>query len=411
MKDRKWVLGCLMSLFLTVACGSTEPPEGAESERFELRVSLYPWVPNAESLVKWIEADFESRHRDIDLVIRPLRRSEEEEGNPEYIGDLAYEIDKAVDALTKDIPDSQHLVEIDTMILGSLIEQGAVSPFGIPDVNFHPAAIDAVTWKGTVYGVPHWTCGYFVISENESIRRAGNVDELLSTLEFMGTERVDLVGDLDGSWDSVMVYLDAFRDTYPDRDMTKEVSKTDLDPIVAASLRAIGESCSREGQSFCGTDGVDLFASGGADALIGYSERLNSIFAKAGKTLSDLHLASAALGGGDEPTLFTDALVLSPRCSTTACRIASQKFAAYYVSNEVFEVLLMGGDTGTPSIPRYLLPSTTSSFDFGKVANDPLYRELKVEIVGARPYPNSGVPEARDKGIIRKRVKQALAGC
>jgi thiamine pyridinylase len=80
-----------------------------------------------------------------------------------------------------------------------------------------------------------------------------------------------------------------------------------------------------------------LFAPGNSDALIGYSERLNPILSHAGRTVGELDIASATLGEGDEPTLFTDALVMSPRCSSERCRKAAKKFAAYYVSDEVFE--------------------------------------------------------------------------
>ena len=405
MTHKKCILGLVIILIATAACNTKDQPDEPR-ERFQLRVSLYPWVPEAESLVRWIEADFESKNAHVDLVVRSLEKSHD--WKPEYVGDLAYEIDKSVAALTTEGTDSQHLVEVDTMILGALVERGAVATFGIANPDFLPAAAEAVTWEGESYGVPHWTCGYFVIAEDSAIRSAENLHDLLSILKSAATNRVDLVGALDGSWDSVMVYLDAFRDTYPGRDMEEALSQAELDPAVAASFRSIGAACSKDGKNHCGSDGVDFFATGNADALIGYSERLNPILAHAENKVTELHIASATLGSGDEPTLFTDALVMSPNCSTTQCREAAQKFASYYVSDEVFEVVLMTLDAGSSAPPRYLLPSTTTAFDFGKVAADRLYKELKTEIEGAKPYPNYGVPEAGERGEIREKLKGAL---
>ncbi|MCY4028848.1 MAG: extracellular solute-binding protein [Acidobacteria bacterium] len=369
-------------------------------------MALYPWVPDAASLVEWIEADFESKNPDIDLVVRSPEQSN--------VVDLAYDYDETAAALIGNGPDSQHLVEVDTVILDRLIAAGAVQPFQVGgSVSFLPAALEAVTWEGTVYGVPHWTCGYFVISRMQGVRQAGTVAELLSALEAAGTNAVDLVGDLDGSWNSIVVYLDAFRDTYPGESMLDALAADELESTVRDGLARVGHACTVAGRNYCGGEGdddeyVEMFAQGDADALIGYSERLHPILDEGGGAQGNLYVASATLGQGDQPMLFTDALVLSQNCSTDRCRDAASEFAAYYVSDEVFEVVLMSLDVGESAVPRYLLPSTTSAFGFGKVGSDPLYRQLWQEVDGAVSTPNRGIPEARDAGVIRADLKQAL---
>ena len=373
----------------------------AQEEPFRLKVALYPWVPDAESLVEWIEADFESKNPDVDLMVRPLERTDDV--------DLAYDYDKTAAALTGDGPDSQHLIEVDTVILDKLINAGAVQPFEVGGgVSFLPAALEAVTWGGSVYGVPHWTCGYFVMSRLEGVRQAETLAELLSVFETESTSAVDLVGDLDGSWDSIVVYLDAFRDTYPEGSMMEALAMKELESSIRDGLVRLGQACTAAGQNYCGGDYVEMFARGDADALIGYSERLHTILDGGGGTQGNLYVASATLGQGDQPMLFTDALVLSQNCSTERCRDAASAFAAYYVSDEVFEVVLMSLDVGESAVPRYLLPSTTSAFGFGTVSTDPLYRQLRREVEGAVSTPNRGVPEARDAGVIRTKLTQAL---
>ncbi|WP_428267505.1 hypothetical protein [Haliangium sp.] len=380
-------------------------PDAATPDKVQLRVSLYPWVPEADSLASWIEQDFETQHPEIDLVVRTMERSYD--WLPGYVSDLAYEIDQTVAALTQEGDDSQDLIEVDTMILGALIERNAVAPFALSEPSFLPSAQEAVSQDGETWGVPHWTCGYFVISEDAGVREANDLTALLDRLADAGTERADIVGDIDGSWDAVMVYLDAFIDSYGDGDVQAALAAETLDPMVDSALRALGTSCAQDGEAMCGSDGVEKFATGGADALIGYSERLHPILATEGRTVANLHIASAPLGSGSHPMLFTDALVLSPRCSSERCQEAARAFASYYVSDRVFEVVLMGLDTDT-SVARYLLPSTTTAFDTDAVAADPYYRQLEEEIQGARAYPTSGVPEARERGAIQAQVKTAL---
>jgi thiamine pyridinylase len=383
------------------------PRPEAAGGKIELRVSLFPWVPEPDSLMHWIERDFEDLHPEIDLVVRGADRSQDWV-RTQYRGDLAYEIDRTVAALTTHSADFQHLVEIDAMILGTLVQRGAIVPFQVSNRQFLPFAAEAVTWGDTIYGVPHWTCGYFVISENAAVRNARTVDELARVLAAQNTPRPDLLADLDGSWDAVMVYLDAYRDTYPDSSLFEALQREDVNTAVAASLRTVGGACSSPTGSLCGTDSVPLFSRGQVDALVGYSERLNKIFSDPQRTVGKLHLASAPLGNGDRPTLFTDALVMSPQCASQACRRAAQIFAEYYTSDRVFEVLMMSRDVGGRAPPRYLLPSTSTAFQTAAVAADSLYRQLWAEIADARPFPNFGVPEARARGTIRSAVRQAL---
>ena len=96
----------VLSLF---ACLISLPASGWAApapKRFQLRVSLYPWIPNPTSFFQWIEADFEAKYPDIDLVVRSLQKSF-------GLADLAYEPDQTAAALTDERnPDFQHLVEL-----------------------------------------------------------------------------------------------------------------------------------------------------------------------------------------------------------------------------------------------------------------------------------------------------------
>jgi thiamine pyridinylase len=382
-------------------------PTAASDElrtRVPLRVSLYPWIPEPEAFFAWVKSDFEAKNPDIELVVRALEKSFDWE--PGFVADLAYETDKAIAALNDPSdPDAQDLVEIDTLTLGTLARSHAIVPFRTRGQDFLLAADEAVRWQNQSFGVPHWTCGYFIISEDPAIQRARNARELVATLEAEHTDRVDLAGTMDGSWDSISVYLDALHDTFPNRDTQAALTQPQLDPVVLGQLETLRPACTKDGVNYCGGDAVDLFATGGADALFGFSERLNPILAHPDKTVGTLHIASATLGGGDQPLAFVDALVKSPQCTSQRCRDAAQRFADYYVSDRTFEASMMDTPSG---VPRYLLPSTSSSLEFGRVGRDRLYGELKREIKRAHALPNSGVPEARAAGTIRPQVQAAL---
>jgi thiamine pyridinylase len=367
-----------------------------------LRVTLFSWIPERASFASWIERDFEARNPDIDLIVRDPNKAD---AGP----DLAYDYEKTVEALTKDGEDAQDLIEVDTMILGYLHEQRAIAPLEVK-ASYLDFAQRAVTINGHVVGVPHWTCGYFVISEAD-LHKAADREQLLAILKALKNDSVTLVGDLDGSWDSIMVYLDTLRDSDPATNLETALTATTIDTNARMNLEAIGAACMKDGKSMCADAdaAVSVFAQGKASGLVGYSERLHPILTTADVKVdrAKLHIASAILGNGNHPMLFTDALVQSPRC-TGSCLDAARRFAAYYVSDETFETALMSRDTDPSAVPRYLLPSTTTAFETTQVAHDRLYQELKTTIRDAVPFPTSGVPAARKAGLIRKQVKTAL---
>jgi thiamine pyridinylase len=383
------------------ACTASSPDP--EPERFQLKVSLYPYIPEVEAFFSWIESDFEAKNPDIDLVVRALEKSYE--GEAGYVADLAYETDKAMLALTDAAGDDfQHLVEIDALTLGTLAQNNAIAPFRVEGLEFLAAADEAVTWSGQHFGVPHWTCGNFIITEDPAIRDVRNVDELVAALERASAGRIPLAGDMDGSWGAISTYLDVFMDTYPQLDKQAALAQP-LDATIMGHLQKLRSVCIKDDVNHCAEDAVELLATGEAAALFGFSERLNPVLQHPDRKVGELHVSTATIGGGNTPAAFVDALVKSRTCTTEPCSSAAQRFADYYVSDATFETSLMTTPSG---VPRYLLPSTTSAFDVGRVGQDRLYQELQEEATGAAALPNSGVPEARTAGTIRPQVQAAL---
>jgi thiamine pyridinylase len=200
-------------------------------------------------------------------------------------------------------------------------------------------------------------------------------------------------------------------DTYPQKTAADALKDRALDGRVLRSLGHLKSACNSGGKSYCNASMAEEFGRGEVSAIVGYSERLNAALKQQGAKAESVHISAAPLGEGSEPFLFTDALVLSRHCDAAQCREAAKRFAEYYTSDRVFEVALMALDTAGTPVPRYLLPSRTGAFAVGKVAADPIYRQLRSAVDNAKPYPNSGVPEARSSGLMRIRVNEALGNC
>jgi thiamine pyridinylase len=406
---------CTASLLLAGCATRTEPPAAVSApasagpaESFVLRVSLFPWIPENASFATWIETEFEKENPGIDLVIRPMAKAETE------AGDLSYDYDLTAAAL-KDMASADHqdLVEVDTIILGKLKEAGAIQPVSIAPGDYYDFAVQAVTIDGQVYGVPHWSCGYFIITTDDSVASARTGEQLRVALAALGTASPDLGGDVIGSWGSVVSYADAFVDSYPHGDLAAALRAPTLDGGVATSLAAVGAACDSSGTGLCNRDDDDLvrqFGAGGLDALIGYSERLNILFSNPDnqKPRDRIRITPAPLGWGKNAFFFTDALVRSSACTSAQCQDATRKFSVFYSSARIMAQSMMAADKGPGAAPRYLLSASRGAMRQDAVARDPIYRQLSPLLATALPYPNQGIPEARTTGAIRKHVDALL---
>ena len=398
---------CILAIVFVAGCSSIGP-NLSKPQPFELRVSLYPWIPDEDTFADWIESTFEKRNPDIDLVIRPMTISRDDSIDL----DLSYDIDESVEALNfKDIADRQHLVEIDTMILSKLVDEQVIQPFEVSRSDYFNFAESAVTVNNTVYGVPHWTCGFFVMTTHQSVASANDAIELRDSLEALGTAYPDLGGYIEGSWNSVVVYLDAMLDSDPTLDPQDVVDDTKIDNAVLPYLQAFGDACTDENATYCNVyrKMEPVFANGELDALIGYSEALNGAIASNNPNfdISKVKIVPAPIGGGKSAFLFTDALVLSSKCVTDRCKNAARRFAEFYVSDEILSAAMLGFDSYM-KLPRYLLPATRGALAVKQVAADPIYSQLVSIMDNALPYPNKGVPEAREANALRPLIKQLI---
>ncbi len=389
---------------LAVLLISAGPVSAAQTR---LRVALFPYIPDAAgdhyaSLLQRIEVDFERANPGIDLILRPLNRSED-----------FYDIAFVKSLLTGTNREPVHdVIEVDTVILGDLVSQGLLSPWPSQarDADWFPVAERAVLLNETVYGVPHLLCGFFIFGRAESVTKAQSVEELIAALDSLGGPGPHLAGDFLGSWEMTAAYLDAWVDTYPD-DAPAAALAHPADAAVVEGLRNLLQRCSRGNSNPCLTgeyhdndSAPEAFARGRADTLFGYSEGLHAVLS-AKDPPSNISVESAPLGHGNHPLLFTDALTIRDRVSPDVAAAALQ-FAKYLNSPATQEMLLFGLESPKPSVPTYLLPATRSAFKAPRLHDDPFYRVFRKAILRGSPFPNVGVAATRKR--LRDEVLQGV---
>jgi thiamine pyridinylase len=381
-----------------------------------LRVRLYPYIPDPagdqlKAMAQRIEAEFEQAHPEVDLVV-----------NPSCFVDDGYSPTAVAEALGEEGTECPlELVETDMMLLGELVATGVLRPWrDLPEVDWHPAALDASTYDGEIYGVPRWLCGHFVFSRDAAVEGAGTVAELAAALDDLQTARPDMAGNLLGSWNLPSLYLDAWADTHGAEGVASALTTTMYDTITLDALSTFSSTCESGGANPCVDGTYDLaenfdlpaqrFAAAEVDATFGYSERLHTIRKSlpAGASPADIRISSAPLGAGSVPMLFTDSFIVGAKC-TDGCAAAADAFVGYMTSASTYEWIMMSEDAPTEGrVPRYLMSASLDAYASPGVRQDPFYPTIDALTRRGESFPNSGVLGVKDE--MTQDILAALTG-
>jgi thiamine pyridinylase len=385
-------------------CPPPTPPSAASSVdsagkpgRTKLSVALVPWIPDAAgddfaSLRRMLEEGFESQHAAIDLELR-LIKSDDSYHNPTRLaGWLA--------------SGRYDLVEIDSVLLGDLIDADVLEPWpSVPERDYLAAARSGSTeidrsGKPVWWGVPHLTCGFFLVTRSEKLHAASNIVGLVKAARESGKP---LLGSFTSSWDLPALYLDARVDNGLDATNLPALSNAVNPPLhadSAAALEQLAELCRRGDKNPCvdGTydeareDPAEELVKGSAIGYWGYSERLHrtvTLMKAEGAPVEGLRVSTIPLGTSATPLLFTDAFVRRKGCSGDAvCNAAAAAWAEFITRDDVVRDLLISKDAGPNAVPRYLLPATSSAFKAEPIAKDAIYAELRPLAQSGRSFPS-----------------------
>jgi thiamine pyridinylase len=389
-----------LALTSATGCGDNQgpvmPPDAGEppAQPFALRAVVYPYIPNGPDdtearLATRLERDFEDEYPDIDVDIHLSWDTD------------PYEYDDLERWLTSADPsEAMHVVEVDALILGDLVDRGLVAEWpALPHAgDFSAAARDTVTLDGKIHGVPHWLCGHMVISRDPAIAGAGTASALLDALAAGGPDVAGVSGTYLGTWNPVSLYTDAWADANGADDLAASYAGP-LDADILSDMRAVAQTCATGGANPCLGEEFDedfdaparAFVEGEYQATFGYSERLHYIV-NAGVEPDDLHLGSISFGAGSTPVLFADAFVVRKDC-TGECWAAAHAFIEHATAVDTFRWMLMSEDSPGDA-PRYLIPARDSVFQDPAIAADPLYSQIQAAMEGGAAFPSRGFPVA-----------------
>ncbi|WP_394824749.1 hypothetical protein [Pendulispora albinea] len=403
------------------ACGaappsSGEPPlSGAESTdatsqaatgKRQLKVALFPYLPadvdgkaGLARLRDMLEAKFEEQNPRIDLKLADF-----DPDAPEFY-------DKA--GLAGWLRNGTYdVIEIDTLMLGEVASE--LAEWSSPArFDWHPAGREAITYRGRTYGVPHLLCGHFVYTRDPNVVKARNVMDFADRLKAMPKPAAKLGARFRGSFNLPSFFLDAYEDGHPGASLDGLIARPEFpDQQLVNGLGALVRTCAVGGTNPClddsypdATVAMDDFAIERTGAYIGYSESLHRILMKR-KDTAPIYVASAPMGAGSYPLLFTDALVRRKACNG-ACARDAQTFADFLDAPATMELLMMGDDLES-GVARYLLPATKSAFKAPRVAANATYRELERAIRVGEPLPNHDFYDHVVDGTRSKAMLEAL---
>ena len=381
------VAAIFLSIQLT-ACSTLSLEE--HSQRRTLKVILYPFVPEKNSLFYVIEQEFEKAHPLIDL---------------QYV-DLAsnYYDTNSANAITNTEAD---VYEVDSVFLVDLVKGGRLQP--LPDrlipINgqFVHVAEQASQYDGIWYGVPHWICTNFLFfQKGDSLRDARSFADIEKMIGSHHNRGKGLLVDVKGKSTIGELYLDALIDNFGSLEKaTPYLSKDTINQEAETTLERAVLLCD---QGYCRDDDYHettgfyarRFARNDGRALVGYSERLFYVLDERlnscrkdgeneqecvdpkGVDFIELPLSAS----GSHPFAWVDTFAIAKTCNGQ-CLDDATAFLTFVTSKEQVKQSLL---PAWHSAPRYLMPAHVALYNDNDLLKEaPLYSRMLSSLQKAIP--------------------------
>lgn len=405
----------LAAALLWSACASTAPrpaappmPQSAAQEKTAaaqtapVTAVLFGYIPDAandnfvaltQNLTQQFEADYEIP---VQITIDPNL-------------DL-YDLSAGgeLNTLLGDGPGAVDVVEVDTLLLGALVANNWVQPVKVQIPGILPSALTAASVDGQVYGMPTYVCSNVIYAYDSDLTSVGDGAALLTFLSSLSSG-TPLVGNYSGSWTLPSTYLDAWADTNGTAGFAGAYVPP-VDTVTMTPFRPLVQSCASvtlnpclDGTYASGTGAETAFATGSANGFVGYTERLFYILTTSPQLQPSL--ISAPLGGGSNPVMFVDALVVNPNC-TEYCLYNATAFIQFMSQITTRNLIAFSQDAPSGTFPRYLLQANSDFYTGSLAEQDPYYPQFWSFLQNAVPFPNQGFPQ--DRLLLGPAVKAAL---
>jgi thiamine pyridinylase len=341
-----------------------------------LRVSLYPYIPEADAAALVLTRDFERAHPDVRVEIgfnRHYYSADPAEKGVLYEDTDVHEIDGI---FFRDFVDAHRLHALPAEFVGGV---GKIVP----------VAAASGTWQGVVFAVPHWLCSDFLMYRAD-VPALGGARTLADVEQALRPSRgllMDMAGD--GALGELYLAGAPSIEAAPDRVFLDRMRR-----ILALEPAGFGRSADYDAR---GSFYARQFARRAGAAFVGYSEMLHDVLEETAtscrieeKCLTADEIRVAAwpfLDVASQPPVWVDMFGIDARVHGAALADA-EDFIRFVTSHETYRRLLIP-EAGAP--PRYLLPARDDVYQDRDVLNAaPLYTDLRRIIdggvVGSAPH-------------------------
>ena len=396
----------------------------------ELRATIYPWIPDLaddklQTLISWIETVFETEYPEIDLKV----------SSPDFD---VYDLNDLKNHLTND-PTAPHVVEIDTILLGEIVDEGLISPinpetYGLNTPGAYlPFTLEAVHYNGNYYAVPTFICGSYLMGINvgeitetcpiqSGVTAYTNLNSTLNQCKqdlLILPRTMTLSGNFRGSWTLPTTYIDAYIDQYGANTVYEAInSDIGAETDVIAAMRSFIEYCQASDNNKCFDDtyadetALVKAVVDNKETITGYSysELIGTFLQHAINEDIDIdvyNVIAPPLGPGNNFLMYTDAMVVNRALvTTTALQEDVNTFMNFYSRLTTRLSIAFGDDLPKPHPPRYLMQARMDFYTTQPVTADPIYSNLSTTLQYAVAAPNNELYSNRDN--MNDQIIQAL---
>ncbi|CAF1393978.1 unnamed protein product [Adineta steineri] len=345
-----------------------------------LKVAMYPHLPdsagdNYAKLLQFINEEFKKIQPTINLQLRPLDQNDD-----------FYSLATLTPWLSTD-GTGYDVVEIDTLVLGDLVNAGLIVPqFPISHnhSDWHSAAASAVLFNQAVYAYPHIMCAYFLFTRDEQAAKVTTIDELINILSPNASATYRLVGNMNSSWILPSLWINSYQSSNNSEYNIPAFALHSYQKNSFETMRKFAQLCDRAGGENNCLNGVFrdnsnmtalLFAHKQTAAMFGFSENLFTVLKNGDlDDYSNVKMIPLPLGTNDnQPGFFTNAFVFRRNMSVDVLKAA--RLFADFMGTPRMQAAVVGSADSPNTKPRYLLPMSKNAYNEPLLANDRFYQQ------------------------------------
>ena len=283
--------------------------------------------------------------------------------------------------------------------------------------------MDAVTYKGSCYGVPTLNCANFLLelisgpdkftvevlcSLEKGDHNLGDLKNVIERYHSLFQGVSPMVGNFRGKWMLPLMYVDAYVNEHGKDSVTEAADAPIADQKkVMDSMKLFMSFDKSTDGNYAGESGKYKSSAARDESIMksdhillyGYSEFLSQVMSdkiQQGKHIHASCIVSSPMGEGN--VLLTDAAIVNKsRYSDKKRAAAILAFLKFYTSLSYRNKYAEGADLKSPHPPRYVMIARENLYTVGFGATNRKYQELRKAFDHAVAAPNHGLANKHQK--------------